>query len=392
MELPDPETLEAEAGEAWDRAIAAAPDGAAVFLVWASRGAPYLGRTESLRRRLMRLLRPPAGPTKMLNLRELARRVDYWVVGSRLEGAIYAYLLARRHFPDAYRSLVKLRMPHYVKLILSNRFPRTQVTARLAGGRSLYYGPFRTRAAAERFESEFLDLFQLRRCQEDLDPSPDHPGCIYGEMNRCLRPCQQVVGVEEYASEAARVARFLETRGESLLRAVAAARDRLSEELDFEEAARQHARWQRVQEVVRLSNELAGDIDQLNGVAVTASARGDEVLLWFMLAGGWQQPRRLSLSVASGRPISLDRRVRELASQLGPARLNAAERQEHLALLARWYYASRRDGDWIGFPSLEALPHRRLVNAIHRVHAARAAAERGGPLLEPPAGIEPATC
>jgi excinuclease UvrABC nuclease subunit len=316
----------------------------------------------------------------------VASRVDYWLVGSRLEAAVYAYLLARRHYPDVYRSLVKLRMPHYVKLILSNRFPRTQVTARLAGGRSLYYGPFRTRAAAERFESEFLDLFQLRRCQEDLEPSPDHPGCIYGEMNRCLRPCQQVVGVEEYASEAARVAQFLTTRGESLLRALAAARDRLSEELDFEEAARQHARWQRVQEVIRLNDELAGDIDRLNGVAVTASAHPDEILLWFMLAGAWCSPRRLSLAIEAGRPVSLDRRVRELVLELRPSRPGAAERQEHLALLARWFYASRRDGEWVSFASLDALPYRRLVNAIHRVQAGRAAPEGG----EAAAGIEPA--
>ena len=371
MELPEAETLQAETGEAWDRALVNAPAGPAVFLIWAREGRPYLGRTESLRRRLSRLLRQPAGPSRMLNLRELARRVEYWAVGSRLEAAIYAYLLARRHFPDAYRSLLKLRMPHYVKLVLSNRFPRTQVTVRLAGGQSLYYGPFRTRAAAERFESEFLDLFQIRRCQEDLEPSPLHPGCIYGEMNRCLRPCQQVVGVEEYASEVARVARFLQTRGESLLRTVAALRDRSSEELDFEEAARQHARWQRVQEVIRLSDELACDIDRLHGVAVTAAAAGDEVLLWFMLAGGWQAARRLSLTVEAGRPVSLDRRLRELASELRPARLTAAERQEHVALLARWYYASRRDGEWLPFASLEELPYRRLVNAIHRVQAGR---------------------
>ena len=75
-----------------------------------------------------------------------------------------------------YERLVKLRMPAYVKLILSNEFPRTQVTTRLAAGPALYYGPFRTRAAAELFENQFLDLFQIRRCQENLEPSPQHRG------------------------------------------------------------------------------------------------------------------------------------------------------------------------------------------------------------------------
>jgi excinuclease ABC subunit C len=368
MQLPDPEIIELapESGNL-DEAAVATPAVPAVFLVWAREGAPYLGRTASLRRRLSRLLRAPAAPSRMLNLREVARRIEYWVTASRLESAIYSYALARRHFPETYRTVLKLRMPHYVKLILTNPFPRTQVTARLASSRSLYYGPFPSRASAERFENEFLDLFQLRRCQEDLAPSPEHPGCIYGEMNRCLRPCQRVVGLEEYRSEAERVAEFLTTKGASLLRSVAAARDRLSEELDFEEAARQHARFERVHQVVRSSDDLAGDIDRLNGVAVTASAAPEEVVLWFLLKGCWQMPLRFRLSVEEGKPAPLDRRLREAMAALNPARLPALERQEHLALLARWYYSSWRDGEWLSFDHLDSPPLRKLVNAIHRV-------------------------
>jgi excinuclease ABC subunit C len=61
----------------------------------------------------------------------------------------------------------------------------------------------------------------MRRCQEDLQPSPDHPGCIYGEMNLCLRPCQQVVGAAEYGHEVDRVLEFLRSVGQSLLAAIA---------------------------------------------------------------------------------------------------------------------------------------------------------------------------
>src|SRR5207244_6958620 len=61
-----------------------------------------------------------------------------------------------------------------------------------------------------------LDLFQLRRCEDNLAPSPEHPGCIYGEMNKCLRPCQQVVSIEEYRGEAHRVEEFIRTDGASL--------------------------------------------------------------------------------------------------------------------------------------------------------------------------------
>ena len=68
----------------------------------------------------------------------------------------------------------------------------------------------------------------MRRCQENLEPSPQHPGCIYGEMNMCLRPCQQVVSREEYMSEVQRVEEFLTGDGAALISVASAARDRLS--------------------------------------------------------------------------------------------------------------------------------------------------------------------
>jgi len=43
------------------------------------------------------------------------------------------------------------------------------------------------------------------------------------------------------------------------------------------------------------------------------------------------------------------------------------ERQEHVALLARWYYSSWRDGEWIPFPEIAEMPYRRVVRAISHV-------------------------
>jgi excinuclease UvrABC nuclease subunit len=112
----------------------ALPDQPAVFLLWADEGRPMLSRTAKLRRRLTRLLKERDAPSRLLNLRGVARRIEYWLTGSQLESAILYYRLARAHFPEDYAKIVKLRPPAFVKLVLSNAFPRTQVTNRLAGG------------------------------------------------------------------------------------------------------------------------------------------------------------------------------------------------------------------------------------------------------------------
>lgn len=350
------------------------PNADAVFLVRAGEGSVYIAKTSMLRRRLQRILKAGEGRRRSLNLSGVATRVEYWLTGSRFESMLVHYEVAKQYHPDDYLQLIKLRMPAYVKLILSNEFPRTQVTSRLGGGPSLYYGPFRSRVAAEQFEAQLLDLFQIRRCQEDLVPHPDHPGCIYGEMNMCLRPCQQVVGVEEYRSEVNRVAEFLTENGKSMLQTITAARNRFSEEMEFEEAARQHKRLERVNQVLSLRDDLVSSIDGLFGVAITPSITPDAVKLFFLHRGTWQPG--IDFQLISN--VSLDQRLRELIAALQNSAPTRQERQEHLALLARWYYSSYRDGEWIQFQSLDRVPYRKLVKGLSRVHGAHVASLESG--------------
>jgi excinuclease UvrABC nuclease subunit len=350
-----------------DEAIAQIPNVPAVFALWPRAGDPYLAKTALLRRRLLRLLKEREKPSRLLNLRRTVGRIEYQVTGSAFESALLMYEWVRRLFPKTYLEMLKLRMPTYVKLVLANEFPRSQLTTHIGRTQALYCGPFRSRASAERFESQFLDLFQMRRCQEDLAPSPEHPGCIYGEMSMCLRPCQQVVGHDEYLHEVRRVEEFLKSGGHSLLDVISTARDRYSEEMMFEEAARQHKRLEKVQEVLKLRDELARDIDTLHGMAITPSLEPNAVELWIVREGYWQAGRRLSFEVQEGKPVSLDGKLREILGAVEFRRSSMRERAEYLALLARWYYSSWREGEWVAWERLDQPPYRKLVHAISRV-------------------------
>jgi hypothetical protein len=185
-------------------------------------------------------------------------------------------------------------------------------------------------------------------------------------MNRCLRPCQQAVSVDEYRGETVRVEQFLRTGGASLLESASAARDHASAAMQFEEAERLHQRVARIGEVQALSGDLARSLDRLTGVAVVRSTEPEAIELWFLARGRWQEPRPVSLSETSGAGQSLDHRLRELVASVEPS---GEPNLEHLALLVRWQGSSWRDGEWIGFESFEKIPYRKLVNAIGRVAA-----------------------
>jgi hypothetical protein len=229
---------------------------------------------------------------------------------------------------------------------------------------------------AEEFEHQALDLFQLRRCQEDLQPNASHPGCIYGEMNMCLRPCQEVVSVTEYGSEAHRFEEFLSSNGRHLLHAAQSARDQLSAELDFEGAAREHKRAERIEQALKARDDLACDINHLHGVAVTPSATADTLELWLMVSGVWLPAFDLDVGMQQGdEPVSLDVRLRAFLDTAGRhSGMSMRDRQDHIALLVRWFFSSWRDGEWVSMPDLRKPPVRRLVGAVSRVAAKRVAA------------------
>ena len=352
--------------------LEAIPKGPAVFLLWPREGAPLLARTNVLRRRLARTLPGLLGTVV---------RLEYTLAGSKLESRFLHLDLARCHLGANYRREIRLRLPPYVKLLLGHEYPRTQIATRVAGTRSLFVGPFRNRSTAVQFESAFLDLFQLRRCQEDLKPAPEHPGCMYGEMGRCMRPCQTVVGMEEYRSEARRVSDFLRSGGKSLLIPAAGERDRLSSEMDYEGAARAHERVQKIEEVLGYRDEMARSVDGLHAIAVAPSAWPESVELGWLRGGHWQGFRRLEFVAAEdGRAVSLDARLRELAGQIPekPA-VSAMERMEHLAILSRWFYSTWCDGEMLVIDDWDKIPWRKLVNAVSRVAKARASAAPAKP-------------
>lgn len=344
---------------------------------------PYLGRTSDLRRRLVRLLEKPRESSKMLNLRELTRRIDYQRVGSNFEAQWLLYRLNSFYYPRLYRQRLRLKPPTLLKLNLSNRFPRCYPTRRLSNDGSLYYGPFASRVCAERFAAEFLDLFKIRRCVEDLDPHPSHPGCIYSQMRMCLSPCFAGCTDEEYQQEVTRVIAFLEAEGQPLIRALQAERIQASDALEFERAAKVHRRLEKVHEVLRLKPGLVRNLGELHAVVVQRGAASKSVVFFRVYAGELRGPVTLSLDEKVSSPVPLDEQLHKLLDSLAvsvgaglkpgptsPGQAAALTPWEHLTFLARWYYSSFREGELVMLPPNQEIPHARLIRICRKILAA----------------------
>src|SRR5271169_625894 len=256
---------------------------------------PYLSRTRDLRRRLIRLLGQRGQSSRKLSLREFTSRIEYSRVGSNFEAQWLLYVLNKLYYPKQYRQRLRLRPPALLKLNLANRFPRLFPTRRISNDGSIHFGPFRSRVEAERWSSEFLDFFTIRRCVEDLNPDPAHPGCIYSQMHMCLAPCFAGCTDAEYQGEVSRVAAFLGAGGQTLVRALEAERGQAAESLDFETAAKVHRKLDKVQGVLRLKPDLARDVRELHAVVIERGAEANSIVFFRVISSELRGPATLTL-------------------------------------------------------------------------------------------------
>jgi hypothetical protein len=278
-------------------ALAQLPASSAVFALYGTdaHAEPYIGRTPNLRTRLARLLQPSAKYPRRLQLAGRVRQIRWRLTGSEFESLLLQFELLQNEYGTKCLERMHLGAPAFVRFFGSNAYPRIAVTnhpsQREAGWA---YGPFQSRAAAERFADEALKLFLLRRCTEELKPNPSHPGCVYSEMKMCLAPCYQGCTDERYAEEAAAVEQFLATRGESRLVTLRTQREEASANLDFEAAAALHAQVQRVESVRTLASELVRPLSLLRAVVLQASANPGEVAVFLYENGRLSGPAGFS--------------------------------------------------------------------------------------------------
>ncbi len=368
--------------------VAAAP---AVFLLRGedADSEPYVSKTANLRRRLQRLLAVPQEQTKRLNLRDRVRWIEYTPTGSDFESGFALYQALRSAFPKTYANRLRLRFAPLVKLHLENEYPRASIATRLGrisgkliSEKNVFYGPFVSRVAAEKFTNDALDFFKMRRCVEDLHPDPKFPGCVYSEMKMCLAPCFRGCTDDEYRAEVVRVEDFLDSRGESLKRQLATERDDASAQMEFEAAAAIHARLDKLAPVLQQLPEFVQRIDRMHAVIVQKyaqkvaqkSRQPESVALFRVDAGAIAGPLEFPISGGEHtKSQSMEARIQTALSAFPAFKpASAMERMEHLAILKRWCCRGTRAGEIFFADAKGELPMRRLVRGISRVYKGEA--------------------
>ena len=245
----------------------------------------YVGKAANLRHRVSSYF---GGGQKLTpKLQRMVSKVsdlEYFVTGSEQEALILELNLIKRHHPSYNVRLKDDKTFPYLKIDLSEDWPRVFVTRRLEEDGGRYFGPFANAKSVRQTLKLIKGIFPFRSCSRVIT-STDRRACLDYDIGRCLAPCIGVTSQEEYDEVIKQVVLFLEGKQERVVRQLESRMNKAAENLDFETATRLRDQIQAVKQVVegqRIAATVKGEQD-----VIAFAQDGDQAYVQvFFVRGG----------------------------------------------------------------------------------------------------------
>jgi excinuclease ABC subunit C len=125
----------------------------------------------------------------------------------------------------------------YIKVTVSEPFPRVIVTRRFVDDGSRYFGPYTDVGAMRRVLNVVKRVFTVRSCHYALPDDAPERACLDHHIGRCMAPCVGLQSRESYRRMIDEVVLFLEGRTDEVVRRVSARMLEASAAMDYERAA-----------------------------------------------------------------------------------------------------------------------------------------------------------
>ena len=301
-----------------DQQLREIPTKRGVFLLTAEDGRPILLTTAaSIRSRLRGRLdeRDPTRPTRSADLRTITRAVHWKLAGGHFETDWRHLELARAIWPKSYTKMLSWKPPWFVHVDPAEAYPYFQRTRDVFAAAGRYVGPFETTRSAEKFIEIVQDAFDLCRDIQCLRRSPNAPRCAYGQMGRCLSPCDGTVGMEDYRRQVARAADFAAGMRAERLEQLKGLMQSAARELKFEQASALKARIERLAELGAPTYRHVSTVDEFRFLMVQPSGSRRQVKVFMADRGAIEQAKPLEYPLdAKKAQRRIDRMGRFLAA------------------------------------------------------------------------------
>ena len=224
----------------------------------------YVGKAANLRDRVRSYfgIREKLTP-KLQRLVARVHDVDFFVTNSEQEALILELNLIKRYRPRYNVRLKDDKTFPYLKINVTEDWPRVYATRRLEEDGSRYFGPFASAKSVRQTLKVLKRLFPFRSCAKPITGTDSRP-CLEYYVHNCVAPCVGAVNREEYDEVIKQVLLFLEGKEERVVKKLKSEMKQAAEGLNFEKATLLRDQIQAVERVVegqRIATRVKGEQD-----------------------------------------------------------------------------------------------------------------------------------
>ena len=258
--------------------LRALPHKPGVYLFRDERGEVlYVGKAVSLHNRVRSYFGASSNlPSKIVDMMGKVGDFEFFVTDSEQEAFILEYNLINKYRPHYNVRLKDDKSYPYLKIDLTDPWPRIYMTRRHDRDGSRYLGPFASASALRRTVGLLKRLFPLRSCTKPITGA-DSRACLEYDMHRCPAPCTGAIKQHEYRQIIKQVILFMEGRQDAVLRTLRHRMEQAAEKEQFEKAALLRDQIQAVQNVSqsqKITRMARGDLD-----AIAMARSGDRAFV-----------------------------------------------------------------------------------------------------------------
>ena len=247
----------------------------------------YVGKAVNLHNRVRSYFRRIVGRgPQIAKMVEQIDHFEYIVTDSELEALVLENNLIKEHKPR-YNTLLKDNKTYpYVKVTVTEAFPRVLFSRRMARDGNRYYGPFSSSTAVKDTIDLMHRLYHIRNCSRKLpqDIGKERP-CLYHHINQCDAPCMGYISEEDYRKQVGKVLSFLDGNYREVTKELESRMQAASDALEFEKAIEYRELLKSVQQVEERQKITSQSMDDRDIIAVSRE-EGDAVVQVFFIRDG----------------------------------------------------------------------------------------------------------
>ncbi len=266
--------------------LAAVPQKPGIYLMRGSNGEVlYVGKSASLRNRLRSYFGSPS--TLADKTRNLVARIEdfeYIVTESEQEALLLENSLIKQHRPRFNARLKDDKTYPYIKVDLTEDFPRVYVTRRATNDGARYFGPFASAGSVRKTLDLLNRLFPYRSCTKAITGTDDRP-CLEYHIQRCVAPCVGYVDRAEYMKVIDQVVMFLDGNTRQVVTELQDNMQEASDNLEFERAAALRDRVRAIERVYEGQKVVGLGRENLDAIAVAHGRNEAWVEIFFIRRG-----------------------------------------------------------------------------------------------------------